>query len=74
MIQMDDCPLIKLNHKQMLLRDVLEKVGDNLSEEAAAEKVSQFCKHGSIFLFFEVMNLRKELERAKEQIRTLQKK
>ncbi len=71
---MDNCPLIKLNHKQMLLRDVLEKVGDNLSEEAVAEKVSQFCKHGSVFLFFEVMNLRKELENAKEQIQTLQKK
>ena len=71
---MADCLVIKLNHKQMLLRDVLEKVGDRLSEETVAEKVSQFCKYGNIFLFFEVMSLRKEIEKIREQIQTLKTK
>lgn len=65
---MGNCLLIKLNHKQMLLRDVLEKVGDRLSEETVAEKVSQFCKYGNIFLFFELMSLRREIDKIREQV------
>lgn len=52
----------------MLLRDVLEKVGDRLSEETVAEKVRHFFKYGNVFLFFEVMSLRKEIDKIKEQI------
>lgn len=63
--------MIKLNYKKMLLRDVLEKVGDRLSEESVAEKVSHFCKYGNIFLFFEVMSLRKEIEKIREQTQIL---
>lgn len=74
MTQMGDCLVIKLKHKQMLLRDVLENVGDSLSPETVAKKVSQFCRHGNIFLFFEVMNLRKELEQMSEQLKTLKTK
>ncbi len=66
--------MIKLNHKQMLLRDVLEKVGDRLSEETVAEKVTHFCKYGNVFLFFEVMSLRKEIEKIGDQIQTLKTK
>jgi hypothetical protein len=72
MTQMGECLPMKLNHKQLLLRDVLEKVGDTLSEETVAEKVTQFCKHGNIFIFFEVMSLRKEIDRMRAQIQTLQ--
>ena len=57
-----------MNHKEMLLEEVFEKVGDRVSKQAVAEKVEQFLKLGNVFLLFEVMNLRGEVERLKEEI------
>ncbi len=71
MTQIGNCLAVKLKPKQMLLRDILESVGDSLHPETVATKVTQYCKHGNIFLFCEVMTLRKELEKMREQIRTL---
>ncbi len=57
-----------MNQKEILLTEMLKKVGDRISEETVAEKVSQFIKYGNVFLLFEVMSLRKEIERIKEEI------
>jgi len=58
---------IKMSQKEILLTEMLKKVGDRISEEIVAEKVDQFIKYGNVFLFFELMSLRKEIERIKEE-------
>jgi len=50
----------------LFLKEVVEKVGDKVGEQATTEKVEQFAKHGTLFLFFEVINLRREIEKLKE--------
>jgi hypothetical protein len=57
-----------MNQKDILLTEILKKVGDRISEEIVAEKVNQFIKYGNVFLLFEVMSLRKEIKRIKEEI------
>ena len=59
---------MRMNQKEILLREMLKRVGDRLDEEIVAEKVNHFIKYGTVFLLFEVMNLRKEIERIKEEI------
>ncbi len=59
---------IEMNQEEILLTEMLKKVGDRISEEIVAEKVSQFIKYGNVFLLFEVMNLRKEIQKIKEEI------
>ena len=58
-----------MNHKEMLLEEVFEKVGDKMSKQAVAEKVGQFLKFGNIFLLFEVVSLRGEIEKLREEMR-----
>jgi len=60
--------LIKMNPKEILSKEISDKVGDKISEQTICEKVSQFFRYGNVFLLFEVMNLRKEIERLKEEI------
>jgi len=60
-----------MNQKEILLTEMLKKVGDRISEEVIAEKVNQFVKYGNVFLFFEVMSLRREIEKLKEEIPTI---
>jgi len=60
-----------MNQKEILLKELLKRVGDRISEETVAEKVTQFIKYGNVFLLFEVMSLRKEIERIKEEIPTV---
>jgi len=57
-----------MNQEEILLTEMLKKVGDRISEEIVTEKVSQFIKYGNVFLLFEVMSLRKEIQRIKEEI------
>lgn len=57
-----------MNQEEILLTEMLKKVGDRISEEIVAEKVNQFIKYGNVFLLFEVMSLRREIERIKEEI------
>ena len=59
---------VKMNQEEILLTEMLKEVGDSISEETVAEKVKQFIKYGNVFLFFEMMSLRKEIERIKEEI------
>ena len=60
--------LIKMNPKEILSKEISGKVGDKISEQTISEKVNQFFRHGNVFLLFEVMSLRKEIERLKEEI------
>ena len=62
---------IKMNPKKILLKEISARVGDKISEETVAEKVNQFVRYGPVFLLFEVMSLRKENERIKEEIRSI---
>ena len=62
---------VKMNPKEILLKEVFDKVGDKISEQTVAEKVNQFVRYGNVFLFFEIMSLRKEIERIKEEVRSI---
>jgi len=57
-----------MNPREILLKEIFDKVGDKVSEETISEKINQFLRYGNIFLLFEVMSLRKEIEKIKEQI------
>jgi hypothetical protein len=54
-----------------LLEEVLERVGDKVSRQTLEEKVDQFTKSGTVFLFMEMMYLRRELEKLREEISSL---
>jgi len=60
-----------MNPKEILLKEVLDTVGDKISEQTIAEKVNQFVRYGHVFLLFEVMSLRKEIERIKEEVQSI---
>lgn len=60
--------LVIMNPKEILSKEILDKVGGKISEQTIYEKVDQFARRGNLFLLFEVMNLRKEIERLKEEI------
>jgi len=60
-----------MNPKEILLKELSEKLGDKISEQALSEKVNNFIKGGNIFLLFEVMNLIKEIESIKEDIKSI---
>jgi hypothetical protein len=57
--------------KEILLKEISNMVGDKISEQTIAEKVNQFVRYGNLFLLFEVMSLRKEIERIKEEIQLM---
>ena len=57
-----------MSQKEIFLKEVVEKVGDKVGGEATTEKVEQLAKHGTLYLFFEVLNLRKEVDRLKKEI------
>jgi len=56
-----------LDQKEILLKEISIRVGDKISEQTVSEKVDQFIKYGNVFLLFEMMSLRKEIERIKEE-------
>ena len=58
-----------MNHKKMLLEEVFEKTGDKVNKQEVAEKVGQFLKRGNVFLLFEVVNLRGEIEELREAMK-----
>jgi hypothetical protein len=57
-----------MSQKELFLKEVVEKVGDKVGEHSTSEKVEQFAKHGTLFLFFEIINLRREVERLKREV------
>lgn len=58
-----------MSQKELFLKEVVAKVGDKVGEQPTMEKVEQFAKHGTLFLFFEVLNLRQEVERLKREVK-----
>ena len=62
---------IKMNPKEILLKEISDRVGDKISEQTISEKVNHFVRYGNVFLFFEVMSLRKEIERIKDEVRSI---
>lgn len=60
-----------MNPKEVLLKEILEKIGDKISEQTISENISHFLKSGNMFLLFEVMSLKKEIERIKEDIKSI---
>jgi polyhydroxyalkanoate synthesis regulator phasin len=60
-----------MNPKEVLLKEMLEKVGDKISEQTISEKINQFLKSSNMFLLFEVMSLKKEIERIKEDVKSI---
>jgi hypothetical protein len=61
----------KLDCKQLLLEELSAMVGDKVSRQTLEEKIDQFAKYGSLFLFAELMSLRRELEKLKEELNSL---
>jgi hypothetical protein len=56
-----------MSQKELFLKEVVEQVGPKVGEQSTSEKVEQFAKHGTLFLFFEIISLRQEIERLKKE-------
>ncbi|UCD95961.1 MAG: hypothetical protein JSV35_05545 [Candidatus Bathyarchaeota archaeon] len=54
-----------MSQKEIFLKEVVDQVGEKIGDEATSKKVEAFAKHGPLFLFFEILRLRKEIERLK---------
>ena len=59
-----------LSEREEILKEMIDRVGNEIGRETVARKVEQFMKYGNVFLFFEVMNLRREIEIMKGRIQT----
>lgn len=57
-----------LSEREEILKEMVDRVGDEIDREAVTQKVEHFMKYGNIFLFFEIMNLRREIEIVKGRI------
>jgi hypothetical protein len=56
-----------MSQKELFLKEVVKTVGTKVGEQPTSEKVEQFAKHGNLYLFFEIINLRQEVERLKKE-------
>ncbi len=63
--------MLMINSKEILLKEIFDMVGDQVSEQTVSEKVDQFVRYGNVFLLFELMILRKEIERIREEIKLI---
>ena len=59
-----------MSQKEIFAKEVVEKVGEKVGEQSTIEKVEKFAKHGNLFLFFEVINLRQEVAKLKKEMKT----
>jgi hypothetical protein len=57
-----------MSQKELFMKEVVKTVGDKVGEQPTSEKVEQFAKHGNLYLFFEIISLRKEVERLKKEV------
>ena len=62
-----------MSQKELFLKDVVERVGNKVGKQLTTEKVEQYTKHGHLFLFFEIISLRQELERLKGELHAREK-
>ena len=58
---------------ELFSKEVVDKVGETVGRQSTQEKVEQFVKHGNLFLFFEIMDLKQQLVELERQIQTAQK-
>lgn len=63
-----------MNPKEILLKEMFDKLGDTISKQTLSEKVNHFVKYGNVFLLFEIMDLRKEIEKIKKEIQSIKDK
>ena len=63
-----------IDPKEVLMKEMLEKMGDKISEQTISENITHFLKSGNMFLLFEVMSLKKEIERIREDIKSIKDK
>ena len=61
----------ELDTKQLLLKELSAMVGDKVSRQTLEEKINRFAKGGSLFLFAELVSLRKEIEKLREELESL---
>lgn len=58
----------ELDSKELLLEELLAHVGDKVSKQTLKDMINQFAKYGSVFLFVELMNQRREIEKLREEL------
>ena len=58
-----------MSQKELFAKEVVERVGEKVGDQSTAEKVEKFAKHGNLYLFFEVINLRKEVAKLKKEVK-----
>jgi K+-sensing histidine kinase KdpD len=59
-----------MNSKKMLSKEIANKVGGHIDDEAISEKVDQFFRYGNIFLLLELISLRREVTILKEELQS----
>ncbi len=57
-----------MSQKDLFLKEVVEKIGNKVCGEPTTEKVEQLAKHGTLYLFFEVISLRQEVDVLKKEL------
>lgn len=60
-----------MDPKQILMQEIIDKVGDTISKQTVSEKVELFMRYGNVFLLFEIMSLRKDLEKIKREKKSI---
>jgi hypothetical protein len=61
-----------MNPKKILSKEISQKVKGQISEETVSENVDQFFRHGNMFLFLELMLLRKEVKSLRKELQQWQ--
>lgn len=61
-----------MNPKKILSKEISQKVKGQISEETVTENVDQFFRHGNMFLFLELMLLRKEVKSLRKELQQWQ--
>jgi hypothetical protein len=57
-----------MDPKKMLAKELAAEGGGHVSEQTVSEMVDHFFRHGNTFLLLELVNLRKEVERLREEL------
>jgi hypothetical protein len=61
-----------MNPKKILSKEISQKVKGQISEETVSQNVDQFFRHGNMFLFLELMLLRKEVKSLQKELQQWQ--
>jgi hypothetical protein len=57
-----------MDPKKMLSKEISAKLRGHISEETVSENVDQFFRHGNAFLLLELLSLRSEVKRLREEL------